>query len=442
MERLEGCVHALSTADDTATSSTGTGSGSNSSRSSSGGGGGGGDHQYHNKPAARVSEVPSQSSSGANSTTLSGGSSQTLVTTVELADREAQLLVPVPRTRLTKLLWRQFMDTPDDDFAEELTRIDWVMFSAMRPRDIVRHISLSTAEKRGRSRSVENVDRMIAHFNHVACWVANIILFRDKPKHRAQALEKFMNIAWVRIKISGAFPLFFLCRPPPVFIEVRWIRCDNLLLLPSTKTNKKKTNKQKLRKMNNYNALGAIVAGISGNAVYRLIQTRELVSPKAQKDFMRLEILMGTHKGHFAYRLAWRNSPTPRIPFLPLHRRDLVSADEGNRTFFDAPPPPPAAAASPTSPTSPTSSTMAAALVAAAAGGGVPAVAAGVAVTTAAARPRINWKKFEIMGEVIVSLHQSQAAPYPDLERKLDVQRLVLDCEVIKDEDVSFLLNL
>jgi hypothetical protein len=193
MERLEGCVHALSTADDTATSS----SSGRSSRSS--GGGGGGDH-HPIKPAARVSEVPSQSSSGANSTTLSGGSSQTFVTTVELAEREAQLLVPVPRARLTKILWRQFMDTPDDDFAEELTRIDWVMFSAMRPRDIVRHISLSTAERRGRSRSVENVDRMIGHFNHVACWVANIILFRDKPKHRAQALEKFMNIAWVRIR--------------------------------------------------------------------------------------------------------------------------------------------------------------------------------------------------------------------------------------------------
>jgi hypothetical protein len=207
--------------------------------------------------------------------------------------------------------------------------------------------------------------------------------------------------------------------------------------------------------MNNYNALGAIVAGISGNAVYRLIQTRELVSPKAQKDFMRLEILMGTHKGHFAYRLAWRNSPTPRIPFLPLHRRDLVSADEGNRTFFDAPTPAAAAPllAPPTSPTSPTTTTAAAAAgVPAAAAGGV-AIAAGRGAATAAGwvpgaagvpvtavRPRINWKKFEIMGEVIVSLHQSQAAPYPDLERKLDVQRLVLDCEVVKDEDVRLFL--
>lgn len=147
---------------------------------------------------------------------------------------------------------------------------------------------------------------------------------------------------------------------------------------------------KKLRYMHNYSSLGAIVAGISGNAVYRLIQTRELVTARSQKEFMRLEILMGTQKGHFAYRLAWKNTTAPRIPFLPLHRRDLVSGDEGNRTYTDE------------------------------------------------ARTRINWKKFEIMGEVIVSIQKSQSMPYPDLERKLDVQRLVLDCDLIKDEDVSF----
>ena len=146
--------------------------------------------------SARVSGVPSQSSSGENSTTLSGGSSQTLVNTVEVAEREAQLLLPAPRISLTKTLWRQFMEVPDGDFAHELTRIDWIMFSAIRPRDIVRHITLSAAQ-RERSKSVENVNRMINQFNHVACWVTNMILLRDKSKHRARALEKFMNIAWV-----------------------------------------------------------------------------------------------------------------------------------------------------------------------------------------------------------------------------------------------------
>ena len=98
---------------------------------------------------------------------------------------------------------------------------------------------------------------------------------------------------------------------------------------------------------------------------------------------------MSTHRSHFAYRLAWENTSTERIGFLPLHRRDLVSAEEGNRTFV---------------------------------GSGA---------------HRINWKKFEIMGDVIVSIRESQGTPYPHIPRNPDVQRLVLEGRFLHDEDVS-----
>ena len=101
---------------------------------------------------------------------------------------------------------------------------------------------------------------------------------------------------------------------------------------------------------------------------------------------MRLEILMGTQKSHFAYRLAWENTSSERIPFLPLHRRDLVSAEQGNKTLI----------------------------------GG-----------------RINWKKFEVMGEVIVGIQKSQGTPYPNIPRNEDIQRLVLESRISKDDDVS-----
>ena len=120
------------------------------------------------------------------------------------------------------------------------------------------------------------------------------------------------------------------------------------------------------------------------------MQTRELVQEKSQKEFMRLEILMGTQRSHFAYRLAWDNTSGERIPFLPLHRRDLVSAEEGNRTF------------------------------------------------TGEHGDRINWKKFEIMGEVIVGIQKSQWTPYPIMHRNEDVQRLILDGKVCSDDDVRF----
>ena len=109
---------------------------------------------------------------------------------------------------------------------------------------------------------------------------------------------------------------------------------------------------------------------------------------------MRLEILMGTQRSHFAYRLAWENTSSERIPFLPLHRRDLVSAEEGNRTFV------------------------------------------------AGAGHLINWKKFEVMGEVIVGIQKSLGTAYPNMARNEDIQRLILEGRFCKDDDVSWLLFL
>ena len=290
--------------------------------------------------STRVSATPSAASSASRSDNLSTGSFQTLLNSVENATRQAQLLRPAPRSGIAKFHWRQLMDAPEEDIAHELTRIDWILLSSIRPRDLVRHVSLSGAQKE-KCKSLENVNRMINQFNHTAFWVTNMILLRDKPKHRARMLEKMMGVAW------------------------------------------------KIRYLNNYNSLGAILAGISHTATHRLAQTWDLVSPDAQKQFMRLEILMGTQKSHFAYRLAWANTSSERIPFLPLHRRDLVSAEEGNPTFINI------------------------------------------------EEGRINWKKFEIMGEVIVEIQKSQGTSYSNIRRNDDMQRLILELNFSKDDDVS-----
>ncbi|CAZ84425.1 unnamed protein product [Tuber melanosporum] len=238
-------------------------------------------------------------------------------------------------------MWKEqyglFMSIPDDEIATELTRIDWLEFSNIKCRDLVRHVSIP-ADQKEKYPSLRHVNRMISHFNHVAYWVARVILEKPKAKHRARALEKFMNVAWT------------------------------------------------LRHMNNYNALGAVIAGINGTAVHRLSLTRELVNPNTHRQFMRLELLMGTHMSHSKYRLAWDNTSTERIPFIPLHRRDLVSADEGNRTFL-------------------------------------------------ADGDKINWNKFQVMGDVLMVLVKSQATPYRDLARNHIVEKLITDAVVSMDDD-------
>ncbi|CAL5872995.1 uncharacterized protein PFLUO_LOCUS7264 [Penicillium psychrofluorescens] len=258
--------------------------------------------------------------------------------TTEAAQKEAARLELTPRTLLSKVQWRYFMETPEEEFARELTRIDWIMYNSFRPRDLVRHVSISGMDKE-KIKSLKNVNRMIKQFNHLAFFVASMILLRDKPKHRAKALEKFMLIA------------------------------------------------AKLRRQNNYNSLGAVIAAINGTPVHRLNQTRDLIPAHTQKEFMRLVILMSTQRSHFAYRLAWENSFTERIPFLPLHRRDLVSAEEGNKTFVGE------------------------------------------------NRSRINWKKFEVMGEVVLGIQRSQKTPHPQAHRYDDVERLILNSKFSGDEE-------
>ncbi|KAK4862590.1 hypothetical protein LT330_002723 [Penicillium expansum] len=257
---------------------------------------------------------------------------------LDAAQKEALRLELTHKTSLGKLQWRIFMETPEEEFARELTRVDWIMYNSFRPRDLVRHVSLSGVDK-DKVKSLTNVNRMIKQFNHLAFFVASLILLRDKPKHRAQALEKFMNIA------------------------------------------------VKLRRQNNYNSLGAVIAAINGTPVHRLTQTRDLIPIPTQKEFMRLVILMSTQRSHFAYRLAWENSFSERIPFLPLHRRDLVSAEEGNKTFLGE------------------------------------------------NKSRINWKKFEVMGEVVLGIQRSQKSPHPQAQKFDDVERLILDSKLSGDEE-------
>ncbi|KHJ35836.1 putative ras guanyl-nucleotide exchange factor [Erysiphe necator] len=257
---------------------------------------------------------------------------------VEDCDMEAATLVPRSLLPLSKYRYYVFMQISDDEFSNELTRIDWLMFSTIRLRGLLRHVSLSSKEK-GKWKDLSQVNRMITHFNHIANWVASLVLMREKAKHRAMVLEKFINIA------------------------------------------------QKLRQLNNYNGLAAVLAGLNNCAVFRLGQTWSLIPKDVHKRFTRLMMLMGVQRSHSAYRLAWKSSYSFRIPFLPLHRRDLISAEEGSLTFIDA------------------------------------------------NCEYINWKKFEILSEIILPLMRSQMMPYPNLLRSKSTKELILDCKIMIDDE-------
>ncbi len=181
---------------------------------------------------------------------------------------------------------------------------------------------------------------------------------------------------------------------------------------------------RQVRKLNNYNSLGAVIAGIKGTAVHRLIATRDLVPQAVNHDFLKLDILMGPQKSHFAYRLAWENSSGERIPYIPLYRRDLVSASEGSSTFVGD-----KNKAVPTFSPHPGTSVFAGA---AGSRDNKEAPPSGVV-----GKERINWRKFEIMGDVVVGIQRAQGTPYPNWSKCEEVRNLILDVKISKDDDVS-----
>lgn len=280
---------------------------------------------------------------GPSDDTSSLTSARTKEKVSEIAQRQAVFLVPTMRDELTKDRWRHFLEIPERDVAEELTRIDWIMFTAVKPRELIRDITVSH-HSRHLFPNLVNVSRMVEHFNHVAYWVANMMLLRDKPKHRAQMWLKLARVA------------------------------------------------RELRKLNNYNSLGALVAGMESVAIHRLGATRALVSEADQRDFMRLQILMNISRGHFSYRMAWDNTTGARLPFLPLHRRDLVVADQGSQTFL---------------------------------------------TREEDGKPtrKINWTKFDIMGSILTDIQRAQATNHPNYRGSEAVRSLLLNTKIIKDDD-------
>lgn len=170
-------------------------------------------------------------------------------------------------------------DIRDDVIAQELTRMEWDLFSAVGSRDLLRHILVSRAVRSKDS----PVARSIAHFNYISSWVCSMILVQSKTKQRARLLEKFMDIAGI------------------------------------------------LRKTNNYNTLHAVLAGLGNASVHRLKNTRELLNGKPViKTYQSLARLMGNDRSFAAYRLALENSEGRTIPYLGVHLQDILSMSDGN----------------------------------------------------------------------------------------------------------------
>ncbi|KAL5527520.1 hypothetical protein ACEPAG_6321 [Sanghuangporus baumii] len=171
-----------------------------------------------------------------------------------------------------------------EDVAKEITRRELDLYMKIEPRDWLRH-TLVPGKKDPNS---DRIARFNASYNDLHDWAASLILCHDKtkPKARARVVEKLTEVA------------------------------------------------VKLRNLNNYSGLRAIITAIT-QSTYPNDEVMEIFKAKIDlhKKYLSSDILMRTAGAHQSYRLALRNTKGPCIPCLEVHTSDLRRAHEGNPDF-------------------------------------------------------------------------------------------------------------
>lgn len=131
---------------------------------------------------------------------------------------------------------------------------------------------------------------------------------------------------------------------------------------------------QELRNLNNYNSLMAVLAGINATPVHRLSHTFESLEENTLEILDHLNELMKTENSYSNYRKAFSESQIPTIPYIGICLGDLIFINE---YFSDK----------------------------------------------LSEEDKIHWKKFEMLGNIILLFRRLQTASYriePDY-RILDV---------------------
>jgi hypothetical protein len=134
---------------------------------------------------------------------------------------------------------------------------------------------------------------MISWFNKIAYGTANVIVSSSRPRLRLTALKRFIFVA------------------------------------------------QKCFQNKNYNACFEIIAGLNMSPVSRLKKTWSSLPKKYMEVWDTLNRVLSSEQNFKTYRnwLLKREPNEPAIPYLGLTLRDLVFAEDGNRTYIEERPP-------------------------------------------------------------------------------------------------------
>jgi len=94
---------------------------------------------------------------------------------------------------------------------------------------------------------------------------------------------------------------------------------------------------KELQKLNNFNGLTAVLAGLSNSAVHRLTGSQQSMPSESRSDWDALSLLMAPNGANSEYRaaLAQQQRCPPFIPYIGVHLTDLTFIGVGNEDCVD-----------------------------------------------------------------------------------------------------------
>jgi hypothetical protein len=176
-----------------------------------------------------------------------------------------------------------FMMYDPQDIAEQMTIIDFSWFADIEPRELLNQC-WSKPKLQYRA---SNVLGLINRVNILSYWIPSMILWPDKLVQRVKVFEKFVHVA------------------------------------------------NHLKRLGNYSALMAVLAGLGQSSTARLTHTKASLSTECKKIFGELEALMSPVKSFATYRAKLRSSKPPAVPYLGVYLQDLTFIEDGNPDQID-----------------------------------------------------------------------------------------------------------
>jgi len=169
-----------------------------------------------------------------------------------------------------------FLEIEMNELARVMTLLDHQAFCKIDPLEFVYHIY------KIKGKDTSNLNNFVNRFNRVNYWVITEVCSQKNLQKRVKIISKF-------IKLSVCFKL-----------------------------------------MNNYNALFAVLSGLSNVAVSRMQNTWRKIPARLFQEFESLTKLMDPSRNMKIYRTHVLNATPPLVPFFPIVIKDLFFIHECN----------------------------------------------------------------------------------------------------------------